>query len=247
MLEYQANYLVLQNENANKVTALPYLDEKIDESYKKQVNELILQEMKAMDSKKDYLEKLPMPQFKHLESEFVKSELERVSKGIKLDSLRDQKDYIITQIPSDISKVEEWKKSIDQANINFQYAENRRMNLELEKIYGKEIWMTHIKQVENQLSYTDNLNNKLSEEAERINKKRRFTQMNEYDNFFRLHSKAFSTLNKNIDLEQECLKLEKEVDQFKDEIIKVQKIDEEKYLKLKQQQIEQVHSEPQIV
>jgi len=42
MIEYAPNCLVLQNENAKLVTALPYLDEKVDEAYSKKVNDLIL-------------------------------------------------------------------------------------------------------------------------------------------------------------------------------------------------------------
>lgn len=43
--------------------------------------------MKAMDASKDYLEKLPMPKFVHLESDLIKREMERIEKGQKLDSL----------------------------------------------------------------------------------------------------------------------------------------------------------------
>ena len=70
MLEYHAhqNYLVFQNENSHLVTALPYIDEPIDDKYKTKVNDLILKEMRNMtaESKKDYLEKLPMPKLTHL-------------------------------------------------------------------------------------------------------------------------------------------------------------------------------------
>ena len=69
MLEYQAHhkYLVFQNENANLVTALPYLDEKLENPAEKQrVMDLIKQEMRTMDRNKDYLEKLPLPKFDHL-------------------------------------------------------------------------------------------------------------------------------------------------------------------------------------
>ena len=59
---------MLQNENARLVTALPYLDEKVEESMRSKVNELILLEMKQMDASKDYLEKLPLPKLNHLVS-----------------------------------------------------------------------------------------------------------------------------------------------------------------------------------
>lgn len=54
MLEYMPNLLVLQNEYANLVTSLPYIDEKIDESAKTRVNDLIREEMLRMPQK-DYL------------------------------------------------------------------------------------------------------------------------------------------------------------------------------------------------
>ena len=51
MLEYNAhlNYLVFNNENANLVTALPYIDEKIEDvdvKYRDKVSNLIRSEMK---------------------------------------------------------------------------------------------------------------------------------------------------------------------------------------------------------
>ena len=85
------------------------------------------------------------------------------------------------------------------------------MNLELEKEYGKEVWKHHITQSEHMIHYTDNKLKLLNDESERINKKRRFTQMNEYDTFFRMHDKTVSLFSKNIDLEKECARLEQEV------------------------------------
>ena len=36
-----ANYLVFENENSHLVTALPYIDDPIDEKYKDKVNDMI--------------------------------------------------------------------------------------------------------------------------------------------------------------------------------------------------------------
>jgi len=58
------NYLVFNNENANLVTALPYIDEKIEDAdpkYKERVTDLIRNEMRSMGPPRDYLEKLPLP------------------------------------------------------------------------------------------------------------------------------------------------------------------------------------------
>lgn len=51
--------------------------------------------------------------------------MERVSKGIKLNVLGDQTKYLSVDEPLDKSHISDWKKSIDQANSNFEYAENR--------------------------------------------------------------------------------------------------------------------------
>lgn len=71
MLEYNThlNYLVFNNEHANLVTALPYIDEKIEDvdiKYREKVTELIRSEMNQMGQPRDYLDKLPMPKLAHI-------------------------------------------------------------------------------------------------------------------------------------------------------------------------------------
>ena len=55
----------------------------------------------------------------------IKSELDRAAKGIKLNALGDQSKYLSVDEPIDKADMSAWKKAIDQANTNFQYAENR--------------------------------------------------------------------------------------------------------------------------
>ena len=76
-----------------------------------------------------------------------------MARGEKLPSI-DQTRYQLADDPMDGSNPQAWKKAIDQANINFQYAENQRMNLELEKEYGKQVWTAHIQQTEEAIAYT---------------------------------------------------------------------------------------------
>jgi Breast carcinoma amplified sequence 2 (BCAS2) len=68
MLEYHANqnYLVFENENANLVTSLPYIDEDADPKYTDRVQELIRQEMQSMRPPRDYLTKIPLPETNQL-------------------------------------------------------------------------------------------------------------------------------------------------------------------------------------
>lgn len=89
------NLLVFQNEYAHLVNSLPYIDEKISDTDKNKVNDLIKQEMIKM-TQKDYLEKLPLPPCSvivshyqiiigYQNSDLIKNEMERIEKGEKLD------------------------------------------------------------------------------------------------------------------------------------------------------------------
>lgn len=85
---------------------------------------------------RDYLEKLPLPSLTHLvsnsvalilskqESDLIKSEMERVANGERLEAI-DQSRYLSVDEPENTGDLKAWQASIDLANINFQYAENR--------------------------------------------------------------------------------------------------------------------------
>jgi hypothetical protein len=56
--------------------------------------------------------------------------------------------------------------------------------------------------------YTKAKSDALTSSINELNRKRQFSQMNEYDTFHRLHSKMHGLFSKNIDLEKECLRME---------------------------------------
>lgn len=89
------------------VTSLPYLDEKIDDTSKSIVSDLIKAEMATMP-KKDYLEKLPQPALKFLESDFIRQELERVSKHTELNALNNKAKYLQVEEPLEKSNLSLW-------------------------------------------------------------------------------------------------------------------------------------------
>ena len=49
-------------------------------------------------------------------------------------------------------------------------------------------------------------------DIETINQKRKFSQINEYENIQKTYHKIHGAFSKNIDLEKECLKLENEIE-----------------------------------
>ncbi len=82
------------------------------------------------------------------------------------------------------------------------------MNLELEREYGKQVWTAHLQQVEDCLVYTRAKSDSLTSTINELNRKRQFSQMNEYDTFHRMHNKVHGLYAKNIELEKECMRME---------------------------------------
>ena len=99
------------------------------------------------------------------------------------------------------------------------------MNLELEREYGKQVWTAHLQQTEDAISFTQRVNEEKQGEIDGANKKRRFSQMNEYDTFFRLHQKTTGLFSKNLELEKECMKMEKQIKDYNEELEAIQKED----------------------
>jgi len=78
--------LVLENEYAHLVNALPYIDEEPDPKFKDKLNSMIKEEMRGMP-KRDYLERLQIPQTPYIDSEFMQKEMQRVQNGERLDAI----------------------------------------------------------------------------------------------------------------------------------------------------------------
>lgn len=79
-----------------------------------------------------------------------------------------------------------------------------------------------MQQTEDALVYTQGLNAAGAAEIEQVNKKRRFSQMNEYDTFYRVHSKVHSLFSKNIELEKECLSIESQIQKYEEELLNIE-------------------------
>ncbi|CAI2379045.1 unnamed protein product [Moneuplotes crassus] len=133
-LEYLPNLLVFKNENYDLVHSLPYIEQPLSKqkdhtgkSEHDKVKDVINQEMKAMDkTPESYINELPIPQTRFLDSEEMQKEFDRISK-IKSDMKKHDQD-----IHEDISdKIPE---------IQLEYSSIKRLNLELMQQYEADEW-----------------------------------------------------------------------------------------------------------
>ena len=149
------------------MTALPYLDPKISDLDKQLVNTLIQQEMQQMDPHKDYLQSLPVPQLPLLDT-LVESKAKSLASTTE--------EYLTVSEPREASDLREWDRAVGKAGRNLVYAEQRRLNLELEKAYGREVWQTHLKQMESLVEATGRKVDAGREQVGEVNRNRKWEQ-----------------------------------------------------------------------
>ena len=84
------------------------------------------------------------------------------------------------------------------------------MNLELEREFGAKVWHENLKQQDLALDTFKAGNRVLEAEVTEINKKRKFSQVNQTDAFLSLQARLSECRDKNLDLECEIARIELE-------------------------------------
>lgn len=72
--------IVFQNPLSNLVTSLPYIDEDPDPRMQNTINRMLNEEMQNM-AEVDYLQNMPLPEFKFEKNEQILKEYERITAG----------------------------------------------------------------------------------------------------------------------------------------------------------------------
>ena len=220
--------LALQIKNSHLVESLPYYDkiDMMDINIKAEVEAAISKEIQIMETegKKDYLESLPLPQDNNFDFGLLKGEMDRVEEGIMLKAI-DMEKYVNVDMPIGFNEADlnAWENSIKQVEINTEHTSikyiiyiyiyyiYRVMNLELMNKYSEQLWEKHISQQQAILKKMENDNNKMQEDIQVINKKRKFAQFNCGQKLTNYEKHLHDQINKNGLLECECLKNEGEI------------------------------------
>ena len=113
--------LVLQNPLSQLVTCLSYIDGEEDDYIREQALNMIQMEKRNM-IKKDYLEGLPLPDLKILETPLIKEELERIRSNRRNPEV-DMSRYELKDGPPAEKRKDpkSWKESIDHAHTLIQH------------------------------------------------------------------------------------------------------------------------------
>ena len=122
--------LATKAEGADQVYSLPYIDTELsDPELKKQTQRMIKTEMKTMRAelggiKKDYLVDFKEPNLPIIDSEFIKSEIDRV-KGSGVTKIDLTKYENTIEAPEKSDDLMEWDKVINESKQNYEHSINQ--------------------------------------------------------------------------------------------------------------------------
>eukprot|EP00919_Chromeraceae_sp_WS-2016_P010571 GHVR01024668.1.p1 GENE.GHVR01024668.1~~GHVR01024668.1.p1 ORF type:complete len:258 (-),score=91.21 GHVR01024668.1:41-814(-) len=169
--------LYQDNEHWDLVDALPYVDALTPEQTF-QVQKLLDLEMQRLP-KRDYLERLPLPDTPLLNGDhpFFHKEIQRISGGVSLSPL-DVSRYE-APAPSGVSAgdLSSWKEAVLSAQCSLEYSSHRESNLFLSHKYCEASWLRHCSDLEANCKRVTSLAQSTKTNLDNIHKKRKLEQL----------------------------------------------------------------------
>lgn len=180
--------------------ALPYYDNEIDKpGMRSKVEREIANEMKKGQVDGITEDRLPPSIELFKNSPELAELLQKASDGVSLIVL-DRSRYHLAG-PSNTSKSEEWKESLQNAEAQLIHSEARLCNLELLKKYGANHWRLHNFQQEAFLRQYQGASSEVQSKTTLLNRNRKQAQTEAGNELTRLSKKWAELLNRSLNVE----------------------------------------------
>lgn len=141
----------------------------------------------------------------------MRNEFERLEKDVQMEKFDMSRYGLPEPIIGRQKDLASWQKSIDNTNAQLEHQQFRILNLKLMDTYGTEAWKVYIDVLDKLIQFNKA---KLIDTKRRIqetNYERKTSQEKAGEKLKHLETNWVSLVSKNFEIEQECLKLEKEI------------------------------------
>ncbi|XP_075152149.1 BCAS2 pre-mRNA processing factor [Haematobia irritans] len=198
------------------VDALPYIDQGYDDpGVRESALAMVEEECRRYRPTKNYLEHLAPVSTTTFETKLMSQEFERIQNRVPMETLSMKRYELPPPSGSRLSEVSAWEESIDNSKAQLEHQWVRAMNLELMLDYGIEAWKAYLEvfvalQAKAQIQLQE-----LKKEIQDVNWQRKQAQTKAGEKLRSLEANWVLLVSKNYEIEQQCVELEKQIQDLK--------------------------------
>lgn len=194
--------------------ALPYIDPERSEQLKRQVNQLVEEEMKNFQAQ-DYLAHIPMPQYRISESVILSNAFERMRQGRELNALDRTRYDVLGPTKEQVKALGAWKSEVTNVMTRISEQDENLVNLQLCKDFGIQSWKYHAMEMKKIEEWINKETQHAKDSKDDINRKRKHDQTQKKGELDQLESEWWSLVTRNNETELAIELAERKVKRLK--------------------------------
>lgn len=176
---------------------------------------MVEEECRRYRPTKNYLDHLPPLNTTAFETKMIRTEFDRIQNHTPMESLSMKRYELPPPSAARLSDYTAWQEAVENSMAQLEHQATRVMNLELMLEYGCESWKAYLELFTALQAKAQNQLQEVKKMIQDINWQRKNTQTQVGEKLKELETHWVMLVSKNYEIEQECSRLEKEIEELK--------------------------------